>query len=110
MYVMKGRPSVEVLLTSKSLLYTLTQMQDKAVADPPATVEVKPGYTTACVLLKEKGTRTSLWVVTGAGAASEWENILFCHHFIGVEVQALFKTFLNLSILYFHLKWLIMVM
>lgn len=48
----------------------------------------------------------------GAGVASEWERILFPHHFIDVKVQTLLKTSLNLlaqSILYFHLKWLIMV-
>lgn len=32
----------------------------------------------------------------GAAVASEWENILFSHHFIGVKVQALLRTFLNL--------------
>lgn len=33
-------------------------MQDRAVADSPCrhSVETKPGYITACVLLKQKGT------------------------------------------------------
>lgn len=57
----EGQSSVEVLLTSELLLYTFTQMHDRAVADsrPLASDEIKPGYTTAYVLLKQKGTRTT---------------------------------------------------
>lgn len=46
---MKGRSSVEVLLTSELPLYTFTDF-------PPAPrnrVQLKPGYTTAEVLLRE---------------------------------------------------------
>lgn len=43
----------------------------------------------------------------GGESTSEWENSLFSHHFIGVKIQTLFKTSLNLvalSILHFHTK------
>lgn len=50
-------------------------------------------------------------LVVGGSDASEWQSILFPHHFTSVNIQMLFKTSLNLvaqSILQFHLKWLIM--
>lgn len=43
-------------------------------------------------------------MVTGVGVASEWETILFSHHFIGVKVQTLFKTSLNVSLEHFILS------
>lgn len=79
-------------------------MQDRAVADSPCphSVETKPGYITACVLHKQRGLgRTSLQVVTVVGVASEWETILFSHNFIGVKVQTLIKTSLNVSLEHF---------
>lgn len=35
------------------------------------------------------------------GVASEWETILFSHNFIGVKVQTLIKTSLNVSLEHF---------
>lgn len=77
----------------------------------PDSVEIQPGYTT--VYLTQTENRRGLeehhcgWWFGRAG-----ENSLFSHHLIGVKIQMLFKTSLNLvaqSILHCHLKWLIMV-
>lgn len=108
MCVMKG--SVEVLL------YTFTHMQNRVVTDsrthPWQNWDQTWLHHSLC-FTQTKGTRTtSLYVVIGVDVPSEWENILFSHHFISVQVETLFKTSLNLlaqSILNFHLKWLIMV-
>lgn len=92
---MKGRSSVNYCRKR------LPKCKTGQLLIPPAATVLRPNLVTSQLAFysNRKGLgRTSLQVVTGVGVASEWENILSSHHLIGVKVQTLFKTSLNVSL------------